>query len=223
MDWEAIRLSVFVAVAAVCLNLVPGIGMAWLLAKCEFRGKVCLDAIVHLPLVLPPVVVGYALLLLFRPQSELGTLARNIFGSDLAFTGGAAVVAASVMSFPLMVRSVRLSLERIDRNLEGAAKVLGASPLKVFFSVSLPLSFSGILAGSVMAFARSLGEFGATIIFAGNIAGETRTVPLSIFTSSQVPGREHEALLMAAVSVALALGAMYLSEIWARQCRKQNI
>ena len=197
--------------------LLPGIGVAWLLARKQFYGKVLLDALIHLPLVLPPVVVGYLLLMCFGRRGWIGGWLHENFGIDIAFTWKAAAIAAAVMGFPLLVRAVRLAIELVDVRIEQAARTLGASPWRVFFTITLPLSLPGVLAGAVLAFARSLGEFGATITFAGNIEGVTRTLPVAVFTYTQVPGGDGPAMRLVLISVALSLIALVGSELLARR------
>lgn len=229
MDWwtlhdyevEAILLSLRVSTVAVLLSLPLGILCAWLLARRTFPGKVILDGIVHLPLVLPPVVVGYILLIAFGRQGFIGAPLREWFGVTLAFSWQGAALAAGVMSFPLLVRAVRLSLEQVDRGLEQAARTLGASPLRVFFTVTLPLILPGLLTGVILAFARSLSEFGATITFVSNIPGQTRTLPMALYTFTQVPGGDIAAFRLCILSVLLALGALIASEIFARRVRRK--
>ena len=213
--WEPVRLSLLVAAGCVVLTLVPGVLAGWMLARLTFPGKALLDAVIHLPLVLPPVVVGYLLLLLLGRNGAIG----RWLGLDIAFTWQAAVIAASVMAFPLLVRSVRLAIELADERLEQAARVLGASAPRTFMTITLPLALPGVLTGVVLAFARSLGEFGATITFAGNVAGETRTLPLAVFTFSQSPDGDRAALVLAGVAVGLSLGALVASELLARRLR----
>ncbi len=212
-------LSFKVALFCVVLILVPAIATAWLLARKSFFGKSLLDSIVHLPLVLPPVVPGYLLLLLFGNQGLIGRFLNEHFGFSLAFTWLGAVVASAVMAFPLMVRSVRSAISQVDRGLEIAAQSLGASPLRVFFTITLPLSMPGIITGLILAFSRSLGEFGATITFVGNIENETRTLPLAIYTFTQTPDGDLAALRLVILSMALALGALMVSD---RLERKAN-
>lgn len=216
-EWSALLLSLRVSLWSVAVMLVPGIGCAWLLARRRFVGKTLVDAIVHLPLVLPPVVVGFLLLLALGRRGWIGRFLHDWWGVDVAFTWKAAAIAAAVMGFPLLVRAVRLSIEAIDVRIEQAARTLGAGPWRVFLTITLPLSFPGILAGAVMAFARSLGEFGATITFAGNIEGETRTLPVAVFTYTQIPGGDAAAVRLVVISVALALAAMVASELLARR------
>ena len=218
---EALVLSLRVAFWAVLVSLPLGIFMAWLLARREFYGKALLDAVVHLPLVVPPVVVGYLLLVLLGRRGVVGAWLYDVLGITMVFTWQGAAIAAAVMAFPLMVRAIRLSLDAVDRKLETAARTLGASPLDVFFSVTLPLTAPGILTGMVLAFARSLGEFGATITFVSNVPGETRTLPLAIFTTVQTPGAEVETFRLALISLVLALAALAASELLARRVAKR--
>ena len=218
-EWQAIRLSLQVAFLSVSVSLPLGILFAWVLARRRFPGKTLLDGIIHLPLVLPPVVVGYALLVLFGRNGALGAPLHDWFGVTIAFTWQGAAVAAAVMGFPLMVRAIRLSLESMDRGLEEAARTLGAGRVAVFRTVTLPLIAPGVLTGVILAFARSLGEFGATITFVSNIPGETRTLPIALYTYTQVPGGDAQALRLAAIAVVLALAALLGSEILARRMR----
>lgn len=219
LEWEALRLSLRVAVLATVASLPLGIFTAWILARKRFPGKTILNGIIHLPLVLPPVVVGYALLLLLGRTGPLGRLLYNVFGITLAFTWKGAAIAAAVMAFPLMVRAMRLSLEAVDQGLEAAARTLGASPVRVFISITLPLMLPGIVAGGILAFARSLGEFGATITFVSNIPGETRTLPLALYSLVQTPGGEAGATRIAIISVVVALIALVVSEVLARRVK----
>ncbi|GAB4392522.1 MAG: molybdate ABC transporter permease subunit [Kiloniellaceae bacterium] len=219
LEIEALGLSLRVALWSVTVSLPFGLAMAWLLARHEFYGKTLLNGIVHLPLVLPPVVVGYLLLVLFGRQGPLGAWLYETFGISLPFTWEGAALAAAVMAFPLMVRAMRLSIEAVDQNLETAARTLGASRGNVFVTITLPLIMPGILAGGVLAFARSLGEFGATITFVSNIPGETRTLPLALYSLIQTPGGEAGALRLAALSVLLSLAALAASEAIARRLR----
>ena len=219
LELEALALSLRVALWSVLFSLPIGLFVAWLLARHEFFGKGALDAVVHLPLVLPPVVVGYLMLVLLGREGPLGQALYRLFGVSLPFTWQGAALAAAVMAFPLMVRAMRLSLETVDRRLEAAARTLGARPFEVFLTVTLPLMAPGILAGALLAFARSLGEFGATITFAANIPGETRTLPLALFSMTQTPGGETQALRLAALSVLLSLAALAASEYTARRLR----
>ena len=219
METEALGLSLRVALWCVALSLPPAIAVAWLLARRDFAGKAVVDGIVHLPLVLPPVVVGYGLLLLLGRRGPLGAWLYDVFGITVAFTWKGAVVASAVMAFPLMVRAIRLSIDAVDQGLEAAARTLGATPLGIFFSITLPLAWPGILTGMVLGLARSLGEFGATITFVSNIPGETRTLPLALYSLTQVPGSEGAALRLVVISTLLAFAALIGSEMAARRIR----
>lgn len=219
-ELDAIRLSLSVALRSVLVSLPFAILIAWLLTQRRFRGKLLLDVLVHLPLVLPPVVVGYLLLLLFGMRGPLGSWLYEHFGVQLIFTTGGAALATAVMSFPLVVRAIRLSLEGIDRGLEEAARTLGAGPWDRFFTITLPMIVPGILAGSVIAFAAGLGEFGAVITFASNIPGETRTLPLALYTALQTPGGEALAARLAAVSITLGLLGLVAAELIARRMNR---
>ena len=216
-EWQAIALSLRVALVSVAGSLPLGVAMAWLLARRQFPGKLLLDGLVHLPLVVPPVVVGYGLLVLFGRRGPIGGWLYDELGITLIFTWKGAALASAVMGFPLMVRAIRLSLEAVDRRLEAAARTLGAGPLDVFLSITLPLALPGVLVGSVLAFARGLGEFGATIIFVGNIPGETRTIPIAIYTATQEPGGDVAALRLSIVALLLSLIALVASELLARR------
>jgi molybdate transport system permease protein len=217
---EAVRLSLAVATRSVLWSLAPAIGVAWLLTRRRFPGWTLLDALVHLPLVLPPVAVGYLLLLLFGSRGMIGAWLLRDFGIELVFTRNGAALATAVMSFPLMIRAIRMSLETVDRGLEQAARTLGAGGLDRFFSITLPLMLPGVLAGGITAFAAALGEFGAVITFVSNIPGETRTLPLALYTALQSPGGEHAAARLAALSLLLGLGGLLLSEWFARRVRR---
>ena len=207
-----IVLSLKVAFVGVACSLPPAIFFAYVLARTDFPGKTLLDAIVHLPLVLPPVVVGFALLLLFGRRGVLGEWLADWFGIVFAFRWTGAALASAIMGFPLMVRAIRLSIEAIDRRLEVAARTLGASRSWVFASITLPLALPGIITGTLLSFARGLGEFGATITFVSNIPGETQTLPLAIYTFTQVPGGESDALRLSIVAVVLSIVALASSE-----------
>ena len=220
-EWAAVQLSLRVSVWAVLASLPAGLLVAHALARWSFRGRQLLNAVVHLPLILPPVVTGYLLLLAFGRQGPLGRLLQELFGVTVAFRWSGAALAAAVMAFPLMVRAMRLAIEAVDPRLEEAAATLGASRPWVFVTVTLPLIAPGIIAGAVLAFARAVGEFGATITFVSNIPGETRTLPLAIYTLLQVPGAEARALRLVAISVALALGALLASEALARRAARR--
>ena len=221
LETEALGLSLRVSLWSVATSLPFGLLMAWLLARRDFVGKNLLNGLVHLPLVVPPVVVGYLLLVLLGREGPLGGWLYDTLGVTVAFTWQGAALAAAVMAFPLMVRAMRLSLEAVDRRLEAAARTLGAGPLGVFWTVTLPLMAPGILAGAILAFARSLGEFGATITFVANIPGETRTLPLALFSQVQSPGGEAAALRLTAISVVLAFAALAASEILARRLHRR--
>lgn len=220
VELDALRLSLQVALIAVAGSLPFAIAVAWLLARRDFAGKTLVDAAVHLPLVLPPVVIGYFLLILFGTKGPIGGWLYETFGLRLIFTRWGAAVAAAVMSFPLMVRSIRLALEAVDRGLEFAARTLGASRFDVFVSVTLPLMLPGIIAGGIVAFATSLGDFGATITFVGNVAGETQTLSLAIYSLAQTPDGDAAALRLVLISLTLALGALFVSEVLARRVRR---
>ena len=217
LELEALSLSLRVALWAVLVSLPLGLATAWLLARHEFVGKTLVDGLVHLPMVVPPVAVGYLLLVLLGRRGPLGGWLYDSFGITLIFTWQGAAVASAVMAFPLMVRSIRLSLEAIDDRLETAARTLGAPRVRVFATITLPLATPGILTGVVLAFARSLGEFGATITFVSNIAGETRTLPIALYTLIQSPGGEAGAARLMAISLALAILALLASEFLARR------
>ncbi len=214
--WQALGLSLWVALWATLIAVPLALWIAWILARKRFFGKSLLNALVHLPLVLPPVVTGYVLLSLFSPAAPAGA-ALEAIGVQLAFKWTGAVLAAIVMGFPLMVRAMRLAIEAVDPGLEDAAATLGASRAGVFARVTLPLVAPGILAGAVMGFAKAMGEFGATITFVANIPGETQTLPIAIWTALQIPGGEARATAMALLSCAVALGAVVLSERLARR------
>lgn len=217
----AIALSLKVATVAALASLPFGIAMGWLLARREFFGKSLLDALVHLPLVLPPVVVGYALLVLLGNNGAIGAPLREWFGIGFAFRWTGAALASAIMGFPLMVRSIRLSIEAADRRLEQAASTLGATPWRVFRSVTLPLAWPGILAGAVLAFAKALGEFGATITFVSAIPGETQTISSAIYGLLQVPGGERGVLRLALIALAISLLALLAAEALARRVRHE--
>lgn len=219
-ELDALRLSLQVALCAVGLSLPVAIAVAWVLARTQWPGKTLLDACVHLPLVLPPVVVGYFLLLVLGSQGPLGHWLLEHFGLRLVFTRWGAVLAAAVMSFPLMVRAIRLSLEAVDRHLEAAAFTLGASRRDVFFSVTLPLMLPGVLSGAIVAFAAALGDFGATITFVGNVQGETQTLSLAIYSLMQTPEGDAAATRLVVLSLLLALAALMVSEWLARRVQR---
>ena len=193
-EWTAVRLSLLVAVTAMAASLPLGVAVAWLLARGRFWGKSLLDVVVHLPLILPPVVTGYLLLILFGKKGPIGSFLDQTFGIVLAFRWTGAALACAVMGFPLMVRAIRLSMEAVDTRLESAAGTLGANPFWVFLTITLPLCLPGVIAGAILAFAKAMGEFGATITFVSNIPGETQTLPSAIYTFTQVPGGDAGAI-----------------------------
>ena len=227
-DWftaeelTAIALSIKVAVVASLASLPAGVAVAWLLARRRFPGKALLDALVHLPLVLPPVVIGYVLLVQFGSQGTLGRWLHDSLGITLAFRWTGAALACAVMGFPLMVRAIRLSLENVDHRLEQAAATLGAAPWRVFLGVTLPLAWPGLVAGTALAFAKALGEFGATITFVSAIPGETQTLSAAIYGLMQVPGGEAGIWRLAAVSLAISLAALLASEWLVRRRRGRD-
>lgn len=220
-EWVAIALSLKVAGVATLAALPLGILVANILARGRFPGRALLDGLVHLPLVVPPVVTGYALLVLFGRRGPVGAFLAEHFGIVFSFRWTGAALACAVMGFPLMVRAIRLSMEAIDRRLEDAAATLGASPLWVFATVTLPLSLPGIVAGAVLCFAKALGEFGATITFVSNIPGETQTIPSAIYAYTQTPGGDLGALRLSLVSIALAFLALFASELLVRSARNR--
>lgn len=210
-------LSLKVSLVAILLTVPLAFGVAWFLARARFPGKLLLDVVIHLPLVVPPVVTGWMLLILFGPQGAIGQWLEHWLGVSLMFRWTGAALAAGVMAFPLMVRAMRLAIEAVDIRLENAARTLGASRWRVLMSISLPLCFPGIMAGMILGFARSLGEFGATISFVSNIAGETRTLPLAIYSQLQTPGGEEAVTRLALLSIGLSLVALLASEILVRR------
>jgi molybdate transport system permease protein len=218
-EWQALSLSLSVATRSVLFSLPLAIVVAWLLTRRRFVGRTVFDAFVHLPLVVPPVVIGYVLLLLFGTRGPIGSWLQNTFGIELIFSTAGAALATAVMSFPLMVRAIRLSLENVDRGLEDAARTLGASKFDCFFTITLPLMLPGILAGAIVAFAAGLGEFGAVITFVSNIPGETRTLPLALYTALQSPDGDAMAARLAIISFSLGLMGLLLSEWFARVMR----
>ncbi len=216
-EWTAVRLSLLVATDAMLASLPFGIAVACLLARGKFWGKSALDTLVHLPLILPPVVTGYLLLLGFGRRGPIGAFLFEHFGIVLSFRWTGAALACAVMGFPLLVRAIRLSIEAVDQRLEEAAGTLGARPAFVFLAITLPLCLPGILAGMILCFAKAMGEFGATITFVSNIPGETQTLPSAIYTFTQVPGGEAGALRLTLISVAISVGALLASEFLARR------
>jgi len=221
-ETTAILLSLKVATTAALASLPFGIAVGWLLARRRFFGKSLLDALVHLPLVLPPVVVGYVLLVWLGHNGAIGRFLHEHFGIGFAFRWTGAALASAIMGFPLMVRTIRLSIEAVDRRLEQAASTLGANPLRVFFTVTLPLAWPGIVAGAVLGFAKALGEFGATITFVSNIPGETQTLASAIYGLMQVPGGEAGIWRLAVVAVAISLAALLASEWLVRRQRGEE-
>ena len=220
-ELEAIFLSLKVSAFSMVVSLPVGILTAWILARYDFPGKSLLDGLIHLPLVVPPVVTGYVLLIVMGKQGMLGSLLFKYFGIVLAFNWKGAVLAAAVVAFPLMVRAIRLSIESIDSGLEKAARTLGATHIHVFLTVTIPLALPGILAGSILTFARSLSEFGATITFVSNIPGQTSTIPLALFNLTQIPGGESGAARLCAISIGIAMLALLSSEIVNRRLTKR--
>lgn len=221
-EWGIVALSLKVGVVAVLAMLPTAFALAWCLARWRFPGRLLLDALVHLPLVLPPVVTGWLLLIAFGPEGPVGRWLESWFGVSLMFRWTGAVLAAAIMALPLMVRAMRLSIEGLDRRLEGAARTLGASRWHVFRTISLPLAMPGILAALVLGFARSIGEFGATITFVSNVPSETQTLPLAIYAALQQPDGEALVTRLALLSVALSLGALLLSEWLVRRGRRDD-
>ena len=217
LEIEALELSLLVGVTSIVAALPFALACAWLLARRDFWGKSLFDGIVHLPLVLPPVAVGFALLVLFGRNGIIGAFLYQSFGIVFAFNWKGAALASAVMAFPLIVRAMRLSIEAVDQRLEATARSLGASPWRVFFTITLPLTAPGILTGAILGFARSVGEFGATITFVSNIPGQTRTLPVALYTLTQIPGSDLPAWRLAGLSVALALAALIGSEMVARR------
>jgi len=220
-ELDALRLSLEIAARSVLWSLPLAVIVAWVLTRARFPGRTLFDAFVHLPLVLPPVAVGYVLLLTFGVNGVIGGWLNRTFDVQLAFTKAGAALATAVMTFPLMVRAIRIALEGVDRGLEAAARTLGAGPFDRFATITLPLMTPGILAGAVTAFAAALGEFGAVITFVSNIPGETRTLPLALYTAIQSPTGDAMALRLAMMSFALGLGGLVLSEWLARALRRR--
>ena len=220
-EWQAVRLSVRVAFWATVVSLPLGIFVAYALARWDFWGKQLLNGIVHLPLILPPVVTGYLLLITFGRRGPVGEFLDAWFGIVLSFRWTGAAVAAAIMAFPLMVRPIKLAIEAVDPKLEAAASTLGASRAWVFATVTLPLILPGIIAGSILAFAKAIGEFGATITFVSNIPGQTQTIPSAIYAFLQVPGGQDQATRLVIIAVAIAMAALILSEYLARRVAKR--
>lgn len=216
-EWGIVALSLKVSLVAILAALPVSFALAWVLARLRFPGKILLDALVHLPLVVPPVVTGWLLLIAFGTNGLIGRWCAEVLGLTFMFHWTGAALAAAVMALPLMVRAMRLSLEAVDRRLEGAARTLGAGPWRTFATITFPLALPGVLAGMVLGFARSVGEFGATITFVSNIPGETRTLPLAIYSALQMPGAEAEVTRLALISVGLSVVALIASEALARR------
>ncbi len=216
-EWEIVALSLKVGGVAMLVTLPIAFALAWLLARVRFPGKVIVDAAIHLPLVVPPVVTGWLLLLAFGPNGPIGAWLQNWFGVTVLFRWTGAAIAAGVMALPLMVRAMRLSIEAVDRRLENAARTLGAGPWRVFRTLTLPLSIPGVMAGAVLGFARSIGEFGATITFVSNVPGETQTLPLAIYSALQQPGADAMVWRLSCISVGLSLIALIASELLTRR------
>jgi len=222
-DYEiaALLLSLKVSSVAVLFSLPFGIVCAWVLARCEFPGKSLFDSLIHLPLVLPPVVIGYILLISMGRQGSIGAVLYDWFGWSFSFSWRGAALAAAIVSFPLMVRAIRLSFESVDIRLEQAARTLGSNRLRVFFTITLPLTLPGIVSGMVLAFARSLGEFGSTITFVSNIPGETRTIPLAMYSFIQTPGAEHEAARLCVIAIIIAVLSLTVSQWLAKKAQQR--
>jgi molybdate transport system permease protein len=221
-ECEAIALSIKVACFSTLINLPVAVVFAYILAKFIFRGKTVLDSILCLPLVLPPVTTGYLLLVCLGKNSHIGSAVYNLFGIRMSFSTFGAVIASMVVSFPLVMRAMKVSFEMTDRKLEQAAETLGAPPWDVFRLIVLPIALPGVINGIILGFARSLGEFGATITFAGNISGETQTLPLAVYSLMQVPGRESQAMKLVIISVVISFAAMIISELLNRRMIKRN-
>lgn len=216
-EWNAVRLSIKVATVAMLASLPAGIAVAFVLARGRFWGKTLLNGVVHLPLILPPVVTGYLLLLAFGRRGPAGAFLAEHFGIVFSFRWTGAALACGVMGFPLMVRAIRLSIEAVDRKLEAAAGTLGANPAWVFGTITLPLILPGMIAGAILSFAKAMGEFGATITFVSNIPNETQTLPSAIYTFTQVPGGDEGALRLTLISIAISMAALVASEVLARR------
>ncbi len=216
-EWAIVLLSLKVSGVAIVLTMPVAFALAWVLARWSFPGKVLVDALVHLPLVVPPVVTGWLLLLAFGTNGPAGRFLAETLGLTFMFRWTGAALASAVMALPLMVRAIRLSLETVDRRLEAAARTLGAGPWRTFFAITLPLAMPGVLAGAVLGFARSIGEFGATITFVSNIPGETQTLPLAIYSALQLPGGDAMVARLAGISVLLSLAALVASELLMRR------
>lgn len=222
-EWTAIKLSLRVATVAMVCSLPFALGVAMLLARGRFLGKTVLNGLVHMPLILPPVVTGFLLLLLFGRRGPIGAFLAENFGLVFSFRWTGAALACAVMAFPLMVRSIWLSIEAVDRKLEDAATTLGAGPVWVFFTITLPLILPGIIAGMILAFAKAMGEFGATITFVSNIPGETQTLSSAIYTFTQVPGGDAGAMRLTIISIVISMAALMLSELLASLAAKRTV
>lgn len=218
-EWHAIWLSVKVAMGVAIVTAIPAIFLGWLMARREFRGKIIVESLIHAPLVVPPVVTGYLLLVIFGRNGCIGKWLADVFNIRLVFTWQGAVLASAIVALPLAVRSVRLAISMVDRRLEEAAQTLGYTPLRTFFRVTLPLAWPGILGGILLAFSRSLGEFGATITFAGNVEGSTQTLPLAIYSALQVPGEETMAMRLVVASLLLCFASLLISEALTRKAK----
>ena len=218
-ELQAIFLSVKVAFLCALILLPLALWLGYKMARNDFYGKPVIESLIHLPLVMPPVATGYVLLVLLGSRSAFGSWFYDVFGIKLAFSFNAAVIASMVVSFPLIVRSVRIAMEMVDTGLEDASRILGAGRMKTFFRITVPLAMPGIISGTILAFARALGEFGATITFAGNIQGETQTLPLAIFANMQIPGKEAATMRLVIVSVIIAFIAMVLSEWYIKKMK----
>jgi len=221
-EWQVLLLSLKIAAMAIVFSLPIAIFSAWLLARCQFWGKSLFDSIIHLPLVLPPVALGYLLLMTMGRRGVIGQWLYDTLGISFSFNWKGAALASAIVAFPLVVRSIRLAIESIDTRLENVARTLGANKLRVFFTITLPLAFPGILMGVVLGFARCLGEFGATITFVSNIQGETRTIPLAMYTLLQVPNGEQAAMRLCVISIILSLIALIASE-WLNRWHKKKL
>ncbi|KXF83311.1 molybdate ABC transporter permease subunit [Enterovibrio coralii] len=221
LEWQALILSLKISSVAVAVSLPFGIALAWLLARRNFAGKALLDGIIHLPLVLPPVVIGYLLLVVMGRRGAVGSWLFDTFGISFSFNWKGAALASAVVAFPLLVRAIRLSIELVDKRLEAAARTLGASPIRVFFTITLPLIAPGIVSGLVLAFARSLGEFGATITFVSNIPGETQTIPLAMFAFIETPGAEQSVARLCIIAIVISLLSLFGSEWLSRRMKRR--
>jgi len=219
-EWSALAISVRVSFLCALISLPFAVVFGWILARKDFKMKAIVEAFLHIPMVMPPVTTGYVLLLIFGTHGLLGHFLKKNLGVNIAFSFSAAVVASIIVSFPLAVRTVKQAVEMVDERLEDAGAILGASRLKIFFTITVPLAFPGILSGFLLSFTRSLGEFGATITFAGNIFGETRTIPLALFSAMQTPGKEAEAFRLMLISIILSFVAMLASELVNRRYYK---